>query len=229
MRHSAIISILFYFLLFGKVQSTVYVCDSSSSCGCSKISNVSINARIVGGEIVQQRSWPWMISLQNNNRHRCGASLIQTNIAVTAAHCIDDSLTDFSKLSIIAGVNQLSNSNSPTMQRRQITEIVMHPNFNSQTFENDIALLRFSPLVINDQSSIGFVCLPTLDNDPFQIGEKLVATGWGLTDENSLFSSDVLRQVTVEAISPTASSCISNTNFNSALMVCAGLEEGGKG
>ena len=45
-------------------------------------------ARIVGGQRAPPNSWPWQLSLRIRGAHNCGASLISTTWAVTAAHCV---------------------------------------------------------------------------------------------------------------------------------------------
>lgn len=48
------------------------------------------DGRIVGGKDARIEDHPYQLSLQFQNRHRCGASLIRPNVAVTAAHCTED-------------------------------------------------------------------------------------------------------------------------------------------
>ncbi len=45
----------------------------------------------MGGEEAPRHSWPWQVSLQFNGGHICGASLINQNWVVSAAHCVDGS------------------------------------------------------------------------------------------------------------------------------------------
>lgn len=49
--------------------------------------------RIVGGSKASFGRWPWQVSLREWRRstylHKCGATLLNENWAITAAHCVD--------------------------------------------------------------------------------------------------------------------------------------------
>lgn len=44
--------------------------------------------RIVGGVETLVNEYPWMVALQYNSRFYCGASLINSQYLLTAAHCV---------------------------------------------------------------------------------------------------------------------------------------------
>ena len=45
----------------------------------------------MGGKEATPHSWPWQASLRYNGRHICGASLLNQNWVLSAAHCVDQS------------------------------------------------------------------------------------------------------------------------------------------
>jgi secreted trypsin-like serine protease len=45
--------------------------------------------RIVGGSDDVIENIPWQISLQFNNQHACGGSILNENTILTAAHCVE--------------------------------------------------------------------------------------------------------------------------------------------
>ena len=66
---------------------------------------------IVNGETAQPHSWPWVASFSyfdyrdNKWHHNCGASIINSRWALTAAHC--GVTMDWYSPSLIAGQSQL--------------------------------------------------------------------------------------------------------------------------
>jgi hypothetical protein len=55
-------------------------------CGVPSISP-NVMSRIVGGVEAAPHSWPWMVSLQSDQDHFCGGTLINNQWVVSAAHC----------------------------------------------------------------------------------------------------------------------------------------------
>ena len=210
------------------ISSATYTCNQNSSCGCSAGSTV-VTSRIVGGEQAPADAWNWMVSLSRGGSHRCGASLISASYAITAAHCVEGYVNTPSVFTIMVGTNYLYDSTSTTIQRRTVTNIIKHPNYNTNTEENDIAILKFSALTISDSSKLSFICLPAANVDPFTTNTNLVATGWGLTSEGGSSVSSYLRQVTVQVFSSTSNDCVRGGLANSNVQFCAGISGGGKG
>ena len=153
-------------VFLGTVESnheTVYSCNASASCGCSM--NPAVVSRIIGGEAANSSTWGWAVSLYIVNRGRCGGSIISDSWVITAAHCVSGAGS--SQVIVYAGSTLLETGT----QIRVVRNIIMHPNYNSPPFANDIALLQLQfPFNMSDPS-LSLVCLPSVNETTLSTGE----------------------------------------------------------
>jgi len=138
--------------------------------------------KIIGGTDAAISDFPWQIYFISGN-YQCGGSIISPGWVVTAAHCVKNTSGNTispSLMAIIAG------SSTPTTSgtRYYVSQVIPHPNFNSTTLENDIALLKVSSTI--SCTNCKPIKLMRVENavegytDP---GTMAWVTGWGLTDE----------------------------------------------
>uniref|UniRef100_A0A8D0F876 Chymotrypsin like n=1 Tax=Strix occidentalis caurina TaxID=311401 RepID=A0A8D0F876_STROC len=182
---------------------------SPTGCGVPAISpSVYYSERIVNGQNAVPGSWPWQVSLQTRSgSHFCGGSLINENWVVTAAHC---NFNPYSHVVVLGEYNL--NSNSESTQVKTVSRAITNPNWNANTFNSDITLLKLSsPAQLGPRVSP--VCLPPA-NLVLPTNLQCVTTGWGPLATR-------LQQVTLPLIS--SSQCMQywgNRITNS--MLCAG-------
>ena len=187
------------------------------------------SARIVGGdEVTSKSTYPWIVSIKtaNTESHFCGGSLIDEQWVLTAAHCMEGLSAD----NIIATVGEYDLSSSTETPSTNIDKIIIHPNFNTVTFDNDIALIKLSTPVTNTT----IMALSSLETTEFTSVNTITSTaiGWGSTvgfssgeDVNPIYP-DILNEVSLPLLSTTTcGAAIPNFTDN---MVCAGdISNGG--
>jgi len=180
---------------------------------------------IIGGNIVAEHSEPYILSLQRSGSHFCGGSLgTFVSKGVTAAHCYYSS-----GVTAVAGAHNIKQSESTT-QKIQVDTFRRHPNYNSRTLINDIAVLLLrSSFVIDDY--VVPISLPAHQNNEWMPnGADVRVCGWGNTSSSSSNYPSELHCVNVDIVSN--SICNDRSHYNGEIlkgMFCAGiLDVGGK-
>ena len=144
-------------------------------------------SRIQGGVHVEEAipgSWPHQVSLQGPSGHFCGGILINPDFVVTTARCA--SVIDDYGYSAVVGVHDL-NANA---QRICLKSNTIHPDFDSETGENDIALLKLAWSATLDEWT-NPACIMEDDIPPETV---CVATGWGSAAKDVLYYPTKLQQ-----------------------------------
>lgn len=114
--------------------------------------------------------------------------LISANTVLTAAHCMfdhSDKVRAASEFRIVAGTLVLRGSPS-TLFITTASKIIAHENYNSNTFENDIAIMKLTTSIPTDNAAVYPVNLRTV---PVQVGDVCQVTGWGLLSYVRYFST----------------------------------------
>ena len=137
-------------------HQTNYSCNASAPCGCS--ANSAIVTRIVGGQNAGSATWGWTVSLQINGGSLCGGSILSSSWVITAAHCVTGVRP--SRIRVYAGsLGYWSGTQSSVG-----SFIIVHPNYDSSTFINDIAMILLdSPFSLRDPS-LSTICLPSINS-----------------------------------------------------------------
>ncbi|XP_076851795.1 polyserase-2-like [Brachyhypopomus gauderio] len=196
-------------------------CNSQLSvCGVA-----SLNNKIVGGQAATAGSWPWQVSLRLTayNFHFCGGSLINNGWVLTAAHCFGSYTA--SQVTVYLGTQSLTGTNTNQVSRT-VTSVTIHPNYNGNTHDNDLALLRLSSTV-TFTSYITPVCLADYSSTFFN-GTLSWVTGWGnIASGVSLPAPGNLQEVQVPIIGNRKCFCLYGGGITGN-MICAGVLSGGK-
>uniref|UniRef100_A0A665V929 Suppressor of tumorigenicity 14 protein homolog n=1 Tax=Echeneis naucrates TaxID=173247 RepID=A0A665V929_ECHNA len=203
-------------------------CEDGSdeeNCDCGR--SMFKTSRIVGGQDAEEGEFPWQVSLHvKDYGHVCGASIISPRWLVTAAHCVqDDAKTRYSQpgtWQAYLGLH-VQRKYGGHVVKRNLKQIIPHPNYNEYTFDNDIALMELdSPVTYSDY--IRPICLPAPQHD-FPTGSTVWITGWGATREGG-FAAPVLQKAQVRIINHTVCDDLMGGQITSR-MLCAGVLKGG--
>lgn len=166
------------------------------------------DGKIVGGADAAAGEFP---NFGIDVPQRCGGALIWSDMVVTAADCDDLVVGDtFS----IGGILR----DGTDGRQLTVAQLIPHPNYNDDTNENDIMLLRLdaqtgiTPAGWND------------DEDLPAVGETVIAVGYGGTTTDGGSPSSTLLKVDVPVVS--IGDCNSEMSYDGEvvgdLMLCAG-------
>ena len=182
---------------------------------------------IIGGQPAEVGEWPWQAMVMAGANF-CGGTLIHTEWILTAAHCVYDTnqkLYPTDALQVILGDYYLY-THDDSEQQFIVDRVLVHPDVNLTTYDNDIALLHLTtPAVINRY--VAPIVLPSNPEAEALVtpGALAVVIGWGATKENAGLAP-VLREVEVPFVAN--ADCRQSYGLLTANMLCAGYPEGSK-
>ncbi|XP_022090150.1 tryptase gamma-like [Acanthaster planci] len=166
---------------------------------------------IVGGVEAPYKSRPYQVALFASstggvNSQYCGGTLISKRWVVSAAHCAGGSVY------VGLGYHDLE-------VKQQIIKgsWYIHPSYNSNNYDNDIALVYLSASA-SLSSAVQPIRIASSGSD-VSSGEKLLVSGWGALSSGGSYPSK-LRQAVVYGVS--RSSC--NSDYGGSItrnMICA--------
>ncbi|KYN09225.1 Lectizyme, partial [Trachymyrmex cornetzi] len=140
----------------------------------------SFETRVVGGNEAPKGLYKFILSLQvkslfSGNQHFCGASILNAQWALTAAHCVYNTYSA-SKIIVKAGKFDVKRTET-TEQIVKLDKFIIHENYKGGVGPYDIALLKLAtPLTLNE--NVQAIALPELNSEP--TGQVWLC-GWGST------------------------------------------------
>ena len=181
---------------------------------------IAISNYICEGKSVNINDYPWLVSIQfdffGQVKHACGGVIISDVFVLTTASCFDGALSLFSLFSVHAGIDNIFHPSNTNEQIRRVSEITLHPNYTSETFHNDLSLVRIS-------SAFDFKSLSTsivsLSNTISFENMDLITIGWNrVVDLANQNASMILLRGTIVRESV---QCSVNPSFDRTTQICA--------
>ncbi|XP_022921220.1 serine protease filzig [Onthophagus taurus] len=151
--------------------------DYRSVCGLRPLVRSS---RIVGGKEASYGEFPWQVLVRESTwlglftKNKCGGVLISNRYVMTAAHCQPGFLA--SLVAVFGEFDISGNKEEKVPLSRNIKRVIVHRQYDPNTFANDLALLELDQPVIFDKHIIP-ICLPREGED--FTGRMATVTGWG--------------------------------------------------
>ncbi|XP_048507016.1 protein masquerade isoform X2 [Athalia rosae] len=208
-----------------------YVCGvKGTSRGPIQARSDVREGRVVGGEDADANEWCWQVALINSlNQYLCGGALIGTQWVLTAAHCVTNIVRSGDAIYVRVGDHDLTRKyGSPGAQTLRVATTYIHHNHNSQTLDNDIALLKLHGQA-ELREGVCLVCLPARGVS-HTAGKRCTVTGYGYMGEAGPIPLRV-REAEIPIVSD--AECIRKVNAVTekifilpASSFCAGGEQG---
>nr|XP_002131103.1 plasminogen [Ciona intestinalis] len=191
--------------------------------------------RIIGGTNANYGSHPWLVNIRRlTDVNICGGTLIAPNKVLTAAHCFGNNRNPNVNyyFGFLGKQDRRINRVDRGQRRVSFASILIHPNYNHATTDNDIAIITLTESVTYN-NYVRPACLPQQD-ETLAARTSGVVAGWGdVSDAASNLGSDILQQATVEVIDNTVCNqwlkIFTNRDDEvTSNMMCAGYESGGR-
>ncbi|MBL8776515.1 MAG: trypsin-like serine protease [Acidimicrobiales bacterium] len=212
-------------LLVAAALALVAVAAGTGPSASAQVPEGAGDPEIVGGVPVEDAAdFPYQVALVSRGvanpfqAQFCGGSLISPDTVLTAAHCVDGEVAG--DLAVRTGIVDLVDDIG---HRANVRQIRMHPGYDADTSDNDIAVLQLAttlpetPVALAQPSQSGLWPADTL----------ATITGWGDLTGDQNFPTD-LHVAQVPVVSDSACNAAYSGSIIVAHMMCAGdLEVGG--
>ena len=191
-------------------QKPVYTYRSiqtaEATCGHNKYwnagENYATNLAIVGGVPASANEFPWYVALVSGDDYgniQSRAVVINENWLLTAAHLFEDGNNTYTDATqwmafvgedgkhLAAGTNQEGYMEYyGSSWSLQASEIILHPQFNTTTWDYDFALIRIDTSLTFNNWAVQPICLPKDCEETCQTGDMAEIAGYGDISEGWL-------------------------------------------
>ncbi|GAA2780240.1 serine protease [Saccharopolyspora taberi] len=178
----------------------------------------TVTSKIVGGQPASIADHPWVVFLTDaQGSQRCGGTLAAPDKVVTAAHCVHGESND--AVQVVAGRQKLDGTDGTAAK---VTNIWVHPNYQSASGGSDVAVLTLDQQVAGEPLPVA----SKSDSGLYEPGTPSTVLGWGRTAENGQQSNELLK-ADVQVLADQDCSTPYGEQYKPDTMTCAGVPNGG--
>ena len=183
--------------------------------------------KIMGGTNASISDFPWQVYFIAGD-YRCGGSIIADNWILTAAHCTENNGGNpipVASMSIKVGADDPKNALEGKIY--YVSEVIVHESYDSQTEENDIALLKLKqPVNYPNAVPIKLVTSEDVAYGATDPGVMSWVTGWGAYRVNPNVYPPNLLKVQLPIVTNAQASTVWRSIPSTSMM--AGYQTGNK-
>merc|ERR1712018_376523 len=117
-------------------------------------------------------------------------------------------------------------SDDPDQKDIAVTNVNLHPDYDSWTITNDICILDLEEAADFGSSVIDSISLP-YDGEEYSSGTMCTVSGWGTTSSGGSLASTLMKVYVPVGRDDDCRDAYGQSDIADS-MICAGLEEGGK-
>ena len=156
-------------------------------------------AKIKGGFKAQEGDWKSAAAIYKDNKFICGATIVNRDTIVTAAHCLAGYVKDGGGFYTVRAGMLRKQSSSPWEQQRFIKEVITNPDYDNIFLSHDVALAKLNQSLAMNRA-VQIACLPQHEEMFPAVGSTCRAAGWGDLSEQGQESQELMTgQVPVRA------------------------------
>ncbi|WP_104402695.1 S1 family peptidase [Vibrio penaeicida] len=195
----------------------------------ASLASNAVNPLIINGTHASTQNFPSIVNLyldafeynQQYGSLYCGGTTLNANYVLTAAHCIDDR-TDIQLFTKVVPQLQYRTDYPSNVSRYQVSQIYVHPSWDSTTFKHDIAILKLESPRNIDVSNVG-IKRPTNKNYAVTSSNLFVTVGHGLTDSSSKSTSNSLQKTDLSFVDTATCDNVFRDDIDSSFLCMTGV------
>ncbi|XP_054281031.1 serine protease gd-like [Macrosteles quadrilineatus] len=212
------------------ITPTPYNLEPNEQCGQA----IEPNPLVVGGRSLRHGEWPWLVAIFVLNslglEFHCSGTIITKKFVLTVGHCMrheEAGTMDPVDVVVYLGKYNLQQWEESHSVIKEVVEIHIHPDFDSNKYTADIALLQLkTPVTYN--MFIQPVCLWSQPPDlELIVGHIGTVVGWGRDGKGNKMSP-IPRVMEIPIVS--TEECVQSHNefvfLTSSSTLCAGAKDG---